>query len=252
MCPDLPEADLIIGGSQLALQIHESVGHAIEFDRILGYEASFAGTSFLQPSDVGHRIYGAPIMNVTADATLPHGLGSFHYDDDGYLSVRDVIVDSGRLVGVLTSAGIAHVLDRRSNACMRAEGWNHFPIIRMTNVNLEPGEAGSLEDLIADTSHGYLLETNKSWSIDDKRLNFQFATELAVEIRDGKRGRLFRNPIYSGMTPAFWASCDAICGPSEWQLWGVTNCGKGEPMQVAQVSHGCAPARFRKQRLWGA
>ena len=252
ICPDLPEADLIIGSSQLALQIHESVGHAIEFDRILGYEASFAGTSFLQPSDVGSRTYGAALMNVTADATVPHGLGTFHYDDEGYPAVRDAIVEAGKLVGVLTSAGTAHVLNRRSNACMRAEGWNHFPIIRMTNVNLEPGEAGSLEDLIADTDHGYLLDTNKSWSIDDKRLNFQFATESAVEIRNGKRGRLFRNPIYSGITPAFWASCDAICGSTEWQLWGVTNCGKGEPMQVAQVSHGCSPARFRKQRLWGA
>lgn len=251
LCPSRDAADLVIGSSQLALQIHESIGHAIEFDRILGHEASFAGTSFVAPDDVGTLRYGSPLVNVVADSTTPMGLGTFAYDDEGTPAMRDPVISGGRLVGVLTSAGTAHLLGRRSNATMRADGWGSFPIIRMTNVNLEPG-TGTLDELIADTRDGFLLDTNKSWSIDDKRINFQFATEVAREIRNGKLGRLYRNPVYSGVTTRFWSECDAVCGPSEWRLWGITNCGKGEPMQVARVGHGCAPARFRRQKLWGA
>lgn len=250
-CPRRDDADLIIGSSQLALQIHESIGHAIEFDRILGHEASFAGTSFIAPADVGSLCYGSALVNVVADSTTPLGLGTFAYDDEGTPAQRDPIITEGRLAGVLTSAGTAHLLGRRSNGTMRADGWDNFPIIRMTNVNLEPG-AGTLDELIADTRDGFLLDTNKSWSIDDKRIHFQFATEVAREIRNGKLGRLFRNPVYCGVTTRFWSECDAVCGPSEWRLWGITNCGKGEPMQVARVGHGCAPARFRRQKLWGA
>lgn len=133
---------------------------------------------------------------------------------------------------------------------MRADGWQHMPLIRMTNINLEPG-SGSLEELIADTKEGLWLETNRSWSIDDRRLHFQFATELAREIRNGKLGRLYRNPVYRGSTLAFWRGCDHVCGAADWQLWGVPNCGKGEPMQLARVGHGCAPARFRNVEVGG-
>jgi len=133
----------------------------------------------------------------------------------------------------------------RSGGCARADGFARQPIVRMTNVSLEPGEAGSLADLIADTESGLYLETNRSWSIDDRRLHFQFGTEVAREIRDGELGRLYRNPSYAGVTPQFWGSLDAVCSDREWALWGLINCGKGEPGQTMAVSHGAAPARFR-------
>lgn len=250
VCPDM-ETDLIIGSDQLALQIHESIGHAIELDRIFGYEASFAGTSFITPEDVGSLRYGSPIMNVSADSTTPRGLGTFAYDDEGVEAQSDPIVRDGTLVGVLSSCSTAPRINRKSNGAMRADSWMHFPLVRMTNVNLEPGES-QLEDLIADTSNGLYVETNKSWSIDDKRINFQFATEVAREIRNGKLGRLLKNPVYTGVTTQFWGACDAICGAEDWRLWGVSNCGKGEPMQTARVGHGCAPARFRGIKVTGS
>ena len=131
-----------------------------------------------------------------------------------------------------------------SGGCARADGFARQPIVRMTNVSLEPGDVPTLDDLIADTGEGLYLETNRSWSIDDRRLQFQFATEVAREIRGGELGQLYRRGSYAGVTPQFWGSLDAICGPGEWRLWGLTNCGKGEPGQVMEVSHGATPARF--------
>jgi TldD protein len=136
-----------------------------------------------------------------------------------------------------------------SGGCARAQGFARQPIVRMTNVNLEPGSAGSLADLIADTDRGLYIESNRSWSIDDRRLQFQFACEVGREIRNGELGRLLRNPSYAGITPRFWGSLDAICSPAEWRLWGLMNCGKGEPGQAAHVSHGAAPARFRNVQV---
>lgn len=243
-CPAMT-TDVILSGNQLALQIHESIGHATELDRILGYEASFAGTSFVSTDQIGKLKYAAPIVNVVSDSTAPLGLGTFGFDDDGVPATRDTIISDGILVGVLSSCSTAPTIKRSSNATMRADGWSNFPLIRMTNLNLLPGEQ-SLEGLIADTKNGVLLETNRSWSIDDKRINFQFATEVAREIKNGKPGRVYRNPVYSGVTTRFWNSCDGICGPGDWRMWGVPNCGKGEPVQTAHVGHGCAPARFRK------
>jgi TldD protein len=237
---------IVIDGQQLALQVHESVGHAVELDRVLGTEASYAGTSFVRVEDVGRLRYGSELMNVTADATAAGGLGSFGWDDEGVAARTDPIVREGVLAGFLSSRESAAAIGLdRSGGCMRAEGFARQPIVRMSNVNLEPGDAGTLDDLIAATERGLLLETNKSWSIDSRRLQFQFATEIAWEIVDGRRGRLLRNPSYSGTTPEFWAGLDAICSPSEWRLWGLLNCGKGEPGQVMRVSHGAAPARFR-------
>lgn len=249
VCPS-GEKDLIVMPDQLALQIHESIGHATELDRILGYEASFAGTSFVTPEMVGNFRYGADLVNVTCDCITPRGLGTFGFDDEGVPAGSDHLIRDGQLVGVLSSCSTAPLIGKRSNATMRADGWSNFPLIRMTNVNLEPG-TWKLEDLIADTDDGLLLETNRSWSIDDKRLNFQFATEVAREIRHGKPGSLYRNAVYTGISPAFWQSCDAICTDRHWQLWGIPNCGKGEPMQVARVGHGCAPARFRGVKVMG-
>ena len=246
-CPS-KTTTLILDSSQLALQIHESIGHPIELDRILGTEASYAGTSFLKPEMVGHFKYGSALVNIVADATYPGGLGTFGYDDEGTKAQRVPIISRGMLVNLLTSRETAHLLKRESNGTMRADGWNRIPLIRMTNINLEPGE-WTLEQMIADTEEGLLLTTNRSWSIDDKRINFQFGAEVGWEIKGGKLGEMVKNPTYTGITPKFWSSCDAIGNRDHWQMWGTPNCGKGEPGQVAHVGHGAAPARFRNVQV---
>jgi len=244
-CP-AERTTLLLDGGQLALQVHESVGHATELDRVLGSEASYAGTSFISPGDLGDRRYGSPGMHVTADATVAGGLGTFGWDDEGVAARRVDLVREGILRGFLSSRESAAGIGlERSGGCMRASGFDRQPVVRMTNVNLEPGDAGSLADLVAATDRGVLMETNRSWSIDSRRLHFQFATEAAWEIEAGERRRLLRNPSYAGVTPEFWAGLDAVCSAEEWRLWGVINCGKGEPGQTMRVSHGTAPARFR-------
>ncbi|HUU43000.1 MAG TPA: TldD/PmbA family protein, partial [Planctomycetota bacterium] len=248
--PECPsgERTIILDGGQLALQVHESIGHPIELDRVLGLEAGFAGTSFLKPSDAGKLRYASEFVNVSADATTPGGLGTFGWDDEGVPAQRTDVIREGIFRGFLSSRETAGAVGRNSSGAMRASGWHAIPLIRMTNVNLLPG-LWDLEGLIADTADGLLLATNRSWSIDDKRLNFQFGCEIAWEIVDGKLGRVYRNPTYMGITPQFWASCDAVCGPADWRMWGTPNCGKGEPMQTAHVGHGAAPARFRGVRV---
>jgi TldD protein len=246
-CPS-KTTTLILDSSQLALQIHESIGHPIELDRILGTEASYAGTSFLKPEMVDHFKYGSELVNVVADATAPGGLGTFGYDDEGTKAQRVPIISRGVLENFLTSRETAHRLGRESNGTMRADGWNRIPLIRMTNINLEPGE-WTLAQMIADTEEGLFLTTNRSWSIDDKRINFQFGTEIGWEIKNGKLGEMIKNPTYTGITPKFWGSCDAIANRDHWQMWGTPNCGKGEPGQVAHVGHGAAPARFRNVQV---
>ncbi|MCX7599710.1 MAG: TldD/PmbA family protein, partial [Armatimonadetes bacterium] len=223
-----------------------SCGHPVELDRVLGTEASFAGTSFLTPDKLGSFRYGSDIINIVADPTIPGAAGSFAYDDEGVPARAGDIVRAGIFVGYLNSRETAHRLGLDPVPAMRADGWNRLPLVRMTNVNLLPGDAGSLDDLIRDTDEGLLLVANKSWSIDDRRLNFQFACEMAYRIKKGVLAGLVGNPIYQGITPEFWASCDAICGAEEWKVWGVPNCGKGEPIQIMQVGHGVAPARFRQ------
>jgi TldD protein len=247
-CPSGPMT-LVIDSSQMALQVHESCGHPIELDRVLGMEASFAGTSFLTLDKLDALRYGSEIVNIDADATAPGGLGTFGFDDEGVPAQNVPIVSGGRFVGYLTSRETAPIIGRRSMGSSRASGWNVIPLIRMTNVNLRPGQAGSLDDLVADTDDGLLVSTNRSWSIDDRRLNFQFGTQIGWRIRNGRRAEMIRNPTYTGITPEFWGSCDAICGEAEWRLWGVPNCGKGEPMQTHRVGHGAAPARFRNVQV---
>ena len=246
--PECPEGvtTIVLDGEQLALQVHESVGHALELDRILLGEASYAGTSWVQAADIGSARFGSEHMTVVADATLPGALGSFGWDDEGVPATRYPLVEAGVLRATLSNRESAAAIGlERSGGCARADGFARQPIVRMTNVSIEPGAAGSFEDLIADTDEGLYFETNRSWSIDDRRLQFQFATELAREIKGGRLGRLYRNPSYAGIGPRFWGSLDAVCGPEEWRAWGLTNCGKGEPGQIMAVSHGAAPARFR-------
>jgi TldD protein len=232
----------------MALQVHESCGHPIELDRVFGSEASYAGTSFLTPDKVGGFRYGSDLVNLTADATLPGGCGSFGYDDEGVPAQRTPIVERGLFEGYLTSRETAARLGWKSNGSMRADGWNRMPLVRMTNVNLEPGD-WALDEMIEDMRDGLYFESTKSWSIDDRRLNFQFATEIGWEVKDGSLGGMLRNPTYQGVTPEFWGRCDAIGNRDHWRLWGVLNCAKGEPMQLMHVGHGAAPTRFSKVRV---
>ena len=252
ICPT-GEKDLILDSSQLGLQIHESVGHPIELDRVLGSEANYAGKSFLDLDQLNHLQYGSSIVNIVADARLDHGsgLGTFGFDDEGVRAQCTPIITNGLFTGYLSSRETASVLGQEnSNGTMRAESWNHIPLIRMTNISLLPNEKSlTLDELISDTDDGIYMMTNKSWSIDDRRLNFQFGTEIAWEIKNGKLSRMLKNPIYWGMTPEFWNSCDAICDQRSWTLWGTPNCGKGQPCQTMGTGHGASPARFKKIKI---
>jgi TldD protein len=249
-CPETT-GTVILGGSQLGLQIHESVGHPIELDRVLGQEANFAGTSFLTLDKLNNLKYASPIVNVVADARFEHGpgLGTFAYDDEGVPAQCIDIIKDGEFRGYLSSRETAHLIGlNRSGGTVRAEGWNRLPMIRMTNVSILPGK-WKFDDLIADTDDAILMETNRSWSIDDRRYQFQFSTEIAWEIKAGKKVRMLKNPSYSGITTEFWNSCDAVCDAEQWVLWGTPNCGKGQPMQTMGTGHGASPARFRNVRI---
>ncbi|MFY9584664.1 MAG: TldD/PmbA family protein [Candidatus Acidiferrales bacterium] len=249
-CPEGVRTILLDGG-QLGLQVHESVGHPIELDRVLGMEANFAGMSFLTLDKLRTLRYASDIVNVVADARLAHGpgLGTFGYDDEGVPAQCTDIIKEGLFTGYLSNRETAAAIgESRSNGTMRTESWNRLPIIRMTNVSLLPG-AWALDDLIADTDDAILMETNRSWSIDDRRYHFQFSTEIGWEIRGGKKVRMLKNPSYSGITTEFWNSCDAICSRQHWTLWGTPNCGKGQPMQTMGTGHGAAPARFRNIKV---
>jgi TldD protein len=250
-CPE-GEFDLILDSSQLGLQIHESIGHPIELDRVLGTEANYAGMSFLTLDQLGKLRYGSDIVNVVCDARAEHGpgLGTFAFDDEGVPAQSTDIIRNGQFTGYMTSRETAAAVGgRRSNGCMRADGWGRLPLIRMTNVSLLPGEQ-SLEEVF--DCDGIYMETNRSWSIDDKRYNFQFGCEIGWEIKGGKIGRMLKNPSYSGITTEFWNSMDAICDRSQWTLWGTPNCGKGQPQQVMGTGHGASPARFRNVRIGSA
>ena len=235
---------LIVGASQLGLQIHESCGHAIELDRVLGSEAAYAGTSFLTTDKLNNFQYGSEHINITADSVRLPGLGSYGWDDEGVPAQSTPVVQNGQFTGYLTSRETASGLNLIPNGSMRAASWNRIPLIRMNNVSLEPGN-WNLDDLIADTDDGILMEMNRSWSIDDRRFNFQFGTEIGYEIKKGKLGKTLRNCTYTGITPEFWNSCDAVCNEELWTMWGIPNCGKGQPGQIGHTGHGAAPARFR-------
>jgi TldD protein len=246
-CPST-ETALILNGDQLALQIHESCGHPTELDRALGTEADYAGTSFLVPNKMGKLKYGSRNVNIVADATVPGGLGTFGYDDEGTPARKVHLVKEGLFVGYQTSRETAAELGlKESSGGMRADSPLMLPLIRMTNINLLPGD-WKAEEIMEETKKGILMLVNKSWSIDDKRLNFQFGTEIAWEIRNGSKEKLLKNPTYTGITPAFWGSCDAV-SKEDWKMWGTPNCGKGVPPQVMYVGQGCSTARFSNTRV---
>ena len=236
--------DIVLGGSQVSLQIHESCGHPAELDRVMGWEANFSGVSFLEIGQLGKLKYGSDMVTIVIDNTLPEGLATVGYDDEGTKSVVSDIVRDGVLVGYEMSNDTAREIGRESNACVRAQSWENVPMIRMCNLNLLPGNT-PFENLFDDIANGIYMESNRSWSIDDHRLNFQFGCEIAWEVKNGKRGRMLKNPTYGGVTPQFWNSCDAIGDKASWNAWGTPNCGKGEPMQTGRTAQCASPARFR-------
>ena len=248
--PEAPNGlgTLILGGQQLALQVHESCGHPSELDRALGTEVNFAGTTFLQPETLGKLQYGSELVTMTSDATIEGSLGSFGWDDEGVVGQRFKIVDKGLFVEYQTSRETAASFGVRANGTMLAQGWNNVPLIRMSTISLEPGNT-PYDDLISTTEKGLLICNNRSWSIDDRRVNFQFGGEAGWLVENGKITTMVRNPIYSGKTAEFWNSCDCVADRDSWSVIGLPNCGKGQPMQTMRVAHGVSFARFQNVRL---
>ncbi|OBF96216.1 peptidase C69 [Mycobacterium sp. 852002-51152_SCH6134967] len=239
--------DLVIDPSNLWLTIHESVGHATEYDRAIGYEAAYAGTSFATPDKLGTMRYGSPAMNVTADRTVEYGLATVGFDDEGVQAQKWDLVREGIFVGYQLDRVFAPRLgEERSNGCAYADSPHHVPIQRMANVSLEPSaDEVSTEDLIARVDDGIYIVGDKSWSIDMQRYNFQFTGQRFFRIRDGRLDGQLRDVAYQATTTDFWGSLEAVGGPSTWRLGGAFNCGKAQPGQVAAVSHGCPSALFR-------
>jgi TldD protein len=240
-------ADLVIDPTNLWLTIHESIGHATEYDRAIGYEAAYAGTSFATPDKLGRMRYGSPAMNVTADRTVEFGLATVGYDDEGVQAQSWDLVRDGVFVGYQLDRVFAPRLGLpRSNGCSYADSPHHVPIQRMANVSLQPApEDTSTTDLIARVGEGVYIVGDKSWSIDMQRYNFQFTGQRFFRIRDGRLDGQLRDVAYQANTTAFWNSMEAVGGPSTWRLGGAFNCGKAQPGQVAAVSHGCPSALFR-------
>lgn len=243
-CPST-ETSVILHPNQLMLQLHESCGHPCELDRANDEEAAYAGTSFLKPNLLGKDFYYAnEHITIVADATTPRGLGTFGYDHEGVKAQRTILIDKGKFVNYLSSRETATQLGfKRSSGAMRADVWEHIPLIRMTNISLEPGD-WEYDELIADTKQGIIMDANKSWSIDDLRLNFQFSTEIGWWVENGEIKHAIKAPSYQGITPKFWGSCSGVTKSKYWRIMGTPNCGKGEPSQIMYTGHGSSPARF--------
>ena len=240
--------DLVLLPTHLWLTIHESIGHSTELDRALGYEANYAGTSFLTPDQLGHRRVGSDIVNIWGDRTTPKGLATIGYDDDGVRATKFPILEKGIFTHYQTIRDQAHLVgEKESRGCCYADSWSDIPFQRMPNVWLEPGSADTtLDALIAGVDDGILIDGTGSYSIDQQRYNFQFGGDAFWEIKGGKRRGMVSRVAYQSRTADFWTSCDGIAGPAYWQQFGAFSDGKGEPVQINSVSHGCSPARFRQ------
>jgi TldD protein len=242
---------VILAPDQMSLQIHESIGHPLELDRVFGAEANFSGTSFAQPHLLKKLQIGSDSVNVYTDPTEEAVLAAYRYDDDGVPARPVQIIRNGLLTGYLSGRETARRINMDSSGNNRAAGWRHYPINRMSNTRLEPGDF-SWNNLLAGIDKGLYMATNRSWTIDDRRDTFRFECELAREIRGGKLGRIYRNPVYSGRTLDFWRSCDAIGDATLYQNWGTPSCGKGEPSQILHTSQGSSPARFQNVAVTSA
>lgn len=240
--------DLVIGPTNLWLTIHESIGHATELDRVLGYEANYAGTSFATRENLNHLKYGSDAVTVIADRTQEAGLSTVAWDDDGVAAQQWPLISNGILVGYQYNREIAAAEGiPRSVGCAYADSWQHMPIQRMPNISLQPSsEDTSIDDLISEVKDGIYITGDNSWSIDMRRLNFQFTGQLYYRIKNGRLAGMLRDVAYQGNTIEFWNSCDAVGGPETYVLGGAFNCGKGQPGQVAAVSHGAPAALFRQ------
>ncbi|MCY3414261.1 MAG: TldD/PmbA family protein [Candidatus Heimdallarchaeota archaeon] len=246
--PARNDATVIIKPAQLMLQLHEN-GHGFEADRAYDWEAAFAGTSFLKPHLMGNLNFGNELVTIYGDATHPGGLGSFFYDHEGVKAQKTTLVDEGVLSNYLSSRDTAPLQGlTRSSGTARASAYDRMPLIRMTNINLKPGD-WKYEEMIEDTKDGYIFDTNVSWSIDDLRLSFQFGTEIGWRIENGEITGLVKNPSYTGITPIFWNSVDAVANEDSFRMYGTPNCGKGEPSQMMYTGHGASPTRFRNVRI---
>jgi len=247
-CPTEIRSSLILDDPHMYLQIHETIGHASELDRVLGTEADFAGMSFLTPDKLNSFRYGSDQVNFVADPTIPHGLGTYGYDDEGAPARKVYLVENGVLVGYQSSRETAAQLGLgESSAGMRAATPVDLPIIRMNNICLEPGDWKS-DEIVEDTRDGVLMRTTNMWSVDQRRLNFQFGCEIGWIIRDGEPAELIRDPTYTGISYEFWRNLDATA-KDDWQLYGTTGCGKGRPSQSIYVGHGAATTRIRDVRI---
>ena len=247
--PVIPgKKDLILLPSHLWLTIHESIGHSTELDRALGYEANYAGTSFLTVDKMGKQRVGSDLMNIWGDRTNDRGLATIGYDDDGVKATKFPIIEKGIFTHYQTIRDQASLIgEKESRGCCYADDWRSVPFQRMPNVWLEPGSRDStLESLIAGVEDGILIDGDGSFSIDQQRYNFQFGGDAFWEIKNGKKGGMLRSVAYQSRTTDFWTSCDGIAGPAYWQQFGALNDGKGEPVQINAVSHGCSPSRFRQ------
>ncbi|WP_433261097.1 TldD/PmbA family protein [Actinosynnema sp. CS-041913] len=238
-------ADVVLGGQQMSLQIHESAGHALELDRIIGDEANFAGTSFIGVDDIGSLRYGSPAVTITSDPTVPGTRGSFAFDDEGTPARRRTLIDRGIVRNTLSTLDSSARTGAALTGAARSDGWAYTPVCFATHVYLEPGE-GTLDELCDRLGDGIYADDNRSWSIDEQRLNFQFGTEVAYEVRGGKRGRLLKNFSYGGITPEFWGSVEAVA--DDLRIFGYP-CGKGEPKQWSFLSHGAPSTLVRGVRI---
>ncbi|HOK23622.1 MAG TPA: TldD/PmbA family protein [Candidatus Hydrothermia bacterium] len=249
--PDEGNMDLVLDPSNLSLTIHESVGHPTELDRVLGYEANYAGRSFATPEKLGNFKYGSSIVNFVADNTLPSGLATTGFDDEGVECQKWYIIKDGILVDYSSTREVAAILGfPRSRGSARADSFSSFPINRIPNLCLMPGdESKTPEELISDVRRGVYIEGRGSYSIDQMRLNFQFGGDLFYEIKDGKKGRMLKNVIYQSITPQFWNSLDGVTDKRFWEPRGFLTCGKGEPSQSAQMTNGAPYARFRNVKV---
>ncbi len=237
--------DLVLDPEHLYLTIHESIGHATELDRVLGYEADYAGTSFATTEKLGRFRYGSNLVNVVADNTAPEFLASLGFDDEGVAGQKWDIIRDGILVGYSTSREVASAIgENRSRGSCRAFGWWNAPIVRIPNLGLMPGQ-GAPADLIADTRRGIFIQGRGTFSIDQQRVCFQFGGDLVWRIQDGKLVEPLKDVVYRSTTPVFWNACDAVCGPEDWRTFGLLNCGKGQPGQPGQMTHYAATSRFR-------
>jgi TldD protein len=240
--------DLVLMPSHLWLTIHESIGHSTELDRAMGFEANFAGTSFLTTEKMGNYRVGSDLMNIWGDRTTDRGLATTGFDDDGVKATKFPIIEKGVFKHYQTIRDQAHLIgEHESRGCCYADNWSSVPFQRMPNVWLEPGKEGTnLDDLISSVDDGILIDGDGSFSIDQQRYNFQFGGDAFWEIKHGKKQGMVSRVAYQARTTDFWQACDLIAGPSYWQQWGAPNDGKGEPEQINSVSHGCSPARFRQ------